>query len=273
MRASMSSLRVVTTAQALRTLCRRQSRCSPQRSTAIRPLTRPVRSRPTLLLPLSSSPSWFGSYASDAPRPVQRQNATLPSRLFSAVVAKTDSVRQTRFPNALPINRQRDLRGPAALPREIDQSLVAHCGGLVATLSMPGGATGRGSCGHGMTRALLAVAVTNPYGQQGGTGLFGRSSGLSGSVRRVRQPRFGPCRGFLRVVKRVRRADESRRDLRGPAGCRAQLVIGDQEGGNPPSAGNYGGDADADGNGHSNAKRPVIRVVETRTAVRAPGAR
>jgi len=116
----MSSLRVVTTAQALRTLCRRQSRCSPQRSTAIRPLTRPVRSRPTLLLPLSSSPSWFGSYASDAPRPVQRQNATLPSRLFSAVVAKTDSVRQTRFPNALPINRQRDLRGPAALPREID---------------------------------------------------------------------------------------------------------------------------------------------------------
>ncbi len=61
--------------------------------------------RPTLLSPLSSSPSWFGSYDSDAPRPARRQKATLPRRQSSAVVAKTDSVRQTRFPDALPITR------------------------------------------------------------------------------------------------------------------------------------------------------------------------
>jgi len=91
-------------------VCRKQSRCLSQRSTATRPPTRPVRSRPTLLSPLSSSPSWFGSYDSDALCPARRQNATLPSRRFSAVVVKTDSVRQTRFPDALRITRARDLR-------------------------------------------------------------------------------------------------------------------------------------------------------------------
>lgn len=64
------------------------------------------------------------SYDSDAPRPAQRQKATLPSRQSSAAVAKTDRVRQTRCPEALPITRKRDCACRIAPPDRIDA--VAH---------------------------------------------------------------------------------------------------------------------------------------------------